>query len=98
MAQPHPEPLRKSIYFGTFIHNVSLSEVEILENSAVGVDEKGVIVFVEKDVGRSDVLRVAENHGWRTGWGLYLTSSGSRARFWFPGFIGEFGMVFLLGC
>ena len=88
MALALPKPLRKSLYFGTFIHNVSLPEIEILENTAIGVDENGVILFIERGIERGYIARIAESHGW-TEWDSYV-HQGKRTEFWFPGFVGEF--------
>ncbi|KAL8678416.1 MAG: hypothetical protein Q9186_005224 [Xanthomendoza sp. 1 TL-2023] len=43
--------LKKTIYTGTFIHTPTRSALEVLEKGIVGVDEGGVIRFVEKGVG-----------------------------------------------
>ena len=91
-----PTRLNKSIYFGTFVHNVSLTEVEILENCAVGVDENGVITFVEKGIERGNVGQIAEGHGW-TEWDLHI-EGGKGTRFWFPGFIGMSRWFFVSSC
>ncbi|KAI4238567.1 MAG: hypothetical protein LQ349_001021 [Xanthoria aureola] len=45
-------PLRKRIFVGTFIHTPILSPptISVLENAVVGVDERGVIGFIEEQV------------------------------------------------
>ena len=46
-----PSPQKKQIFTGTFIHVPSLSTgISVLENAVVGVDERGVIAFIERDV------------------------------------------------
>ena len=81
-------PLRPTVYSGTFLHSTSLGTVEVIENSIVGVDEHGVIQFVERDVSEDDLATlVNEKHGW----GKIRVVRGRRNGrcFWFPGFIGE---------
>lgn len=88
MAQTPPAPPRRTIYYGTFIHNASLTELEILENAAIGVDENGNIAFVEKN--RTDVAdldQIVEERGW-TEYDV-ARGDGEGWRFWFPGFVGE---------
>lgn len=44
-----------TIYYGTLVHSLSLTELEIVKNGVLVVDnEKGVIVQVEKDVNDLD--------------------------------------------
>ena len=88
MAQSPPKPPQRTIYYGTFIHNISLTELEILENAAIGVDENGNIAFVEKNRTEvADLDRVVEERGWAE----YdvVRGDGGGCRFWFPGFVGE---------
>ncbi len=42
--------LTRTVYYGTFVHSKSLTELEILKNIAVFVDEHGTIVAVERDL------------------------------------------------
>lgn len=44
--------LKKTVYTGTFISAPTLDSLKILENAAVGVDEEGVIRFVEQELGQ----------------------------------------------
>jgi guanine deaminase len=77
-------PVPKTIYLGTFVHCISLSELEIGENGAIGVDENGIIQFVEKKV---DLQQVHEKHAdWKDASVVQLRGHG----FFFPGFIGMF--------
>ncbi|KAF2271816.1 guanine deaminase [Westerdykella ornata] len=71
----------KTIYLGTFVHCVSLSDLEIGENGAIGVDENGIIRFVEKD---TELGHVHEKHpDWNNAEVIHLKGNG----FYFPGFI-----------
>ena len=79
------QPLRPTLYKGSFIHSVSLNELQVLENAIVGVDESGVIRFVERHVADGDVKDVVRGHGWEE-WDVVSAGRG----FWFPGFVGEF--------
>jgi guanine deaminase len=75
-------PIPKKIYVGTFVHCISLSELEIGKNGAIGVDEDGIIQFVEKNV---DLQQVHQKHtDWEGAKAVELTGNG----FFFPGFIG----------
>ncbi|CAL8581521.1 hypothetical protein XPA_007210 [Xanthoria parietina] len=49
---PSSSPFRKRIFVGTFIHTPILSPptISVLENAVVGVDERGVIGFIEEQV------------------------------------------------
>lgn len=52
--------MAKELFVGTFIHSLNLNELEIGENSVIGV-EGGRIKFIEKDV--QDVEAVKKAHG-----------------------------------
>lgn len=74
----------KTIYLGTFIHCVTLSALEIGEKGAIGVNEKGIIEFVERNV---SLQNVRERHeGWADAKVVELRGNG----FFFPGFIGMY--------
>lgn len=85
-------PLRKTIYTGTFIHTPTLGKLEIIENGAIGVDESGIIRFVENVPGNGDLdvvaKRAAKGHGWADGVDV-VACGGGRSTFWFPGFVGR---------
>lgn len=76
-------PVEKTIYLGAFAHCVALAELEIVEDGAIGVDEQGVISFVEKEVDVEDVRK--RHDGWNDAKILRVTDG-----FFFPGFIGKF--------
>ena len=50
----------KELYVGTFVHSLSLNELEIGENGVIGV-ESGKIAFVEKNVTDLDAVKKAHN-------------------------------------
>jgi len=50
----------KEVFFGTFVHSLSLKDLEVVENSAIGVDN-GKIVFFEKSVKNIDEIIKANN-------------------------------------
>lgn len=52
----------KELFVGTFVHSLSLEELEVSEKSAIGV-ENGKIVFVEKKV--TDLETVKKTHGFQ---------------------------------
>ena len=88
MAQSQ-QSLQRTIYVGTFIHCISLVDLEILENAAIGVEENGIISFVEKDVKESDLAEVVEQrYGWKE---VYIVKGDEDSTaFFFPGFVGQY--------
>lgn len=53
------------MFYGTLVHSLSLTEIEYLENSLLGVDENGVIAFLDKEVSSAaDVDQRLEAQGW----------------------------------
>jgi guanine deaminase len=74
--------LDKTIYFGAFVHSKTLKELEICEKGAIGVDETGIIRFVERGVEAvEDVMKRYED--WRDAKVQRIGGEG----FFFPGFI-----------
>jgi guanine deaminase len=77
-------PISKTIYFGPFVHSKSLTELDICEKGAIGVDEHGVIRFVERDI---ELGEVQKQHGeWKEATVVKIDGNG----FFFPGFIGMY--------
>ena len=81
-------PLKRTIYFGTFIHNTSLAEYAVLEDAALGVDEKGIIAFIEKNILEENIHAFAKERGWNDC--DVVKGTGHGTTFWFPGFIGGY--------
>ncbi|GAA5976502.1 hypothetical protein JCM10908_005522 [Rhodotorula pacifica] len=54
----------KRAFYGFLVHSVSLTEIEYLENALLGVDETGVIAFLEKGVPANEVDERIRSHGW----------------------------------
>ena len=50
----------KELFVGTFVHSLSLSQLEIGENGVIGVDN-GKIVFVEKNVKDLEAIKKARD-------------------------------------
>lgn len=74
--------LSKTIYFGAFVHSKTLKELEICEKGAIGVDEAGIIRFVERGVESvEDVVKKYEE--WKDASVVRIEGEG----FFFPGFI-----------
>ncbi|QIW95149.1 hypothetical protein AMS68_000667 [Peltaster fructicola] len=69
--------LGRTIFVGTFVHCRSLTEVEVIEDGVLGVDEHGKIAFIE----RSATTNV------RDGWKDARQVKAKRNAFFFPGFI-----------
>lgn len=91
------EPLEKTVYAGTFIHTPRIGEVEVFANAVVGVDENGLIEFIDKDFYISDKGNFdgqAKARGW-IHWGNecsidLVECAGNGTGFWFPGFVGTY--------
>jgi hypothetical protein len=79
----------KSLFLGNFVHSKSLDELEFLHETAVCVDDKGVIVAIEK-VG--DQKKAEETLFPKLGWivGEVSVRIAKPGQFFFPGFIGLF--------
>jgi guanine deaminase len=74
-------PISKTIYLGPFVHSKSLAELDICQSGAIGVDESGVIRFVEREVTLDEVWK--RNPGWEDAETVTIDDNG----FYFPGFI-----------
>jgi guanine deaminase len=80
--------LKRTIYVGTFIHSVSLAELQVLTRSAVAVDdESGKILLVEHPVQASMLEMWAEEAG------TTIVEAGP-GQFFFPGLIGKMQFFF----
>ena len=76
------------MYYGTFVHSVSISELEICENGAIGVDGYGKIAFIEREV--ESVEQVLRRYPqWAQGGKVVKAAEGG---FFFPGFIGSYSL------
>ena len=82
-----PRTTGRSLFLGTLVHSKSLDELEYLQNTAVFVDEKGVIVAIEPncDQGKAENTFYS-NLGWSRG--DVTVRVASEGQFFFPGFIG----------
>ena len=63
---PRPAPLqqRRRAFHGTLVHALSLTDTEYLHNALIGVDEAGVIAFVDKSVSADEVELRLNERGW----------------------------------
>ncbi|KAJ4304955.1 hypothetical protein N0V90_000483 [Kalmusia sp. IMI 367209] len=73
-------PITKTIYVGAFAHSVALADLEVCAKGAIGVDEQGVIRFVEKEIDIEDVLK--KHAEWKDSKVVRVDDG-----FFFPGFI-----------
>jgi guanine deaminase len=82
-------PISKTIYVGSFVHSKSLTELEIGERGAIGVDEHGTIRFVERDVqgGIDQLLANVESQTNQDSWKDANIVDIKGTGFFFPGFI-----------
>lgn len=76
------EDKAKTIYVGAFVHSKSLKELDICEKGAIGVNEQGKIVFVERAAEDLDVI-LKKHKGWSGAAIVRIKDQG----FFFPGFI-----------
>ncbi|MCJ1432804.1 hypothetical protein MMC27_002161 [Xylographa pallens] len=84
---PPNKPLKRTIYIGTFIHSLSLDVLEVVEFGIIGVNEKGVIAFVEKDCTIAELQEVVKSrYGWEE-WETVKIGDGASTTFLFPGFV-----------
>ena len=85
-SRPSPS---NTIFIGTFIHCTSQTNIEILLNKAVGVDEAGIIRFLW-DAGVSLANdRIKAGSGWSTWKVVRAGHGGFDFGFFFPGFVGK---------
>ena len=77
-----------TIYFGAFVHCISLSELEICEKGAIGVNSNGAIEFIERDI---ELEKVQEMHA---EWNDAKVVEAGKNGFLFPGFIGMYEFCF----
>jgi guanine deaminase len=81
------QPVGKTLYQGRFIHSKSLDELEYLDNTALLVNEKGVIVAISKDCDQKKAeADIFPKLGWTPG--EVSVRIAKPGQFFFPGFIG----------
>jgi guanine deaminase len=80
---------KKAIYCGAFVHCATPEKLDICNSAAIGVNEEGIIAFVDRDVKDFDVYKSKE--GWTDAKIIRLEHWG----FFFPGFIGMFNITIL---
>lgn len=102
---PHHHPLPRTVYVGTVIDVPSPAKLRVRANAIVGVDEGGIIVFVRtrqenfEESGDAEgewIRQESERCGWgKRGWEV-VRAVEREGEFWFPGFVGEFEVFFLV--
>ena len=85
----------RSLFLGSFIHSKSLEELEYLHDTAVCVDEKGVIVAIEPGY---DQVKAEEVLFSKLGWTKsdVTVKVAKPGQFFFPGFIGACSPSYLI--
>ncbi|GAA6050795.1 hypothetical protein JCM3770_001650 [Rhodotorula araucariae] len=78
-------PLHRRAFHGTLVHALSLTETEYTHDALLGVDEAGVIAFVDKDVRADQVEARLRERGW--GDNEVQVVSLKRGEFLMPGLI-----------
>ena len=80
----------RSLFVGTLIHSKSLDELEYLDDTAVFVDEDGLIVAIQSKYSQTaaeEIEALFQKLGWsREDVTIKTAKSGE---FFFPGFIGR---------
>ena len=71
----------RRVFYGTLIHSLTLTKLEFIRNGLLGVDEAGVIAFLEKDVEAGQVGGMLAAAGWD---GVQVTVL-NRGEFLIPG-------------
>ena len=74
-----------TIYFGPFVHSISLSTLEIEPNGAIGVDSNGIIRFVNRNVESLASLLSSLDTAWTDAKVVSICETNNG--FFFPGFI-----------
>lgn len=75
------------LFLGSFIHSKSLEELEFSHDTAICVDEKGVIVAIESGFDQNKAEEVLfPKLGWTKG--EVAVKVAKPGQFFFPGFIG----------
>jgi len=52
------------VFHGSFVHALTNRQLEYLHDAALGVDEFGIIAFVEKDIKAEDIASILRSHQW----------------------------------
>ncbi|SCZ99504.1 BZ3500_MvSof-1268-A1-R1_Chr3-1g06043 [Microbotryum saponariae] len=73
--------LSRQVWYGDAVHSKSLTEIEYLTSSLIGVDETGAIAFVERASSADEIERVLHVKGWT---GVEVTRMG-KGEFLCPG-------------
>lgn len=80
-------PQKPTLFVGAFVHSIGLTELEICRNGIIGVNERGRIAFIERDV--QDLTATLTKNGWTGDESDYdvIRIDPKRNSFFFPGFI-----------
>jgi len=80
----------RSLFVGTLIHSKSLDELEYLDDTAVFVNESGVIVSIKSAYSQATVEEI-ETIFQKLGWSRedVAIKTAKAGEFFFPGFIGK---------
>ena len=86
----------RSLFVGTLIHSKSLDELEYLDDTAVFVDENGVIVAIQSKYSQTDAREI-EAIFHKLAWSRedIAIKTAKAGEFFFPGFIGNSRSVLL---
>ena len=55
----------RRVFHGSFVHSLGKRELEYLRDTALGVDEHGVIAFVEPASSREELEEVLNRYHWQ---------------------------------
>jgi len=81
------DPIPYTVYYGTFVHTPKFGSLEVMPKTAVGVDNTGVITFIQQHF-QDDLLQLGiDKFGVGESSIKVVDKSGSETKFFFPGFI-----------
>ncbi|GAA5849056.1 hypothetical protein JCM3766R1_002283 [Sporobolomyces carnicolor] len=87
---PAPAPAKgvpRRVIHATAIHSRSLTEIDYIHGALIGVDETGVIAFLEREVASDEVREIVVKHGWSLDDGTTQLVSLGKGEFVIPGLI-----------
>lgn len=85
---PAPAPAKgvpRRVIHATAIHSRSLTEIDYIHGALIGVDETGVIAFLEREVASDEVREIVVKHGWSLDDGTTQLVSLGKGEFVIPG-------------
>ncbi|KAK4701263.1 guanine deaminase, partial [Phenoliferia sp. Uapishka_3] len=76
-------PLPRRVFYGSLIHSLTLTNLEVLPSALLGINQAGIIAFLDKSISPDQVEATIKSHGWE---GAELVRL-KRGEFLCPGFV-----------